>query len=182
MLVEPITSDGEPEDEVAADTANVTDITAAARTTPGSSGSGGVQETAALNDAAPAESGPAPTAAVHRVHTGPSTQGSTTMTTTPRPKVRVFQVATGNVGSEMIKRMDHEGLVTMKGGIRLTEDGLGLAERVVRRHRLADSVEHLEHSLDIEVHLCAPTSPSEAPPSRRERPKGPSFLRRVSAR
>jgi DtxR family Mn-dependent transcriptional regulator len=40
--------------------------------------------------------------------------------------------------SEMIKRMDHEGLVTMKGGIRLTEDGLGLAERVVRRHRLAE--------------------------------------------
>lgn len=40
--------------------------------------------------------------------------------------------------SEMIKRMDAEGLVTMKGGIRLTEDGLGLAERVVRRHRLAE--------------------------------------------
>ena len=55
-----------------------------------------------------ARSGPAPTAAVHRVHTGPSTQGSTTMTTTPRPKVRVFQVATGNVGSEMIKRIGHQ--------------------------------------------------------------------------
>ncbi|HMS87465.1 MAG: twin-arginine translocase subunit TatB [Acidimicrobiales bacterium] len=41
---------------------NTMDITAAARTTPGSSGSGGVQETAARNDAAPAESGPAPTA------------------------------------------------------------------------------------------------------------------------
>jgi hypothetical protein len=34
--------------------------------------------------------------------------------------------------------MDAEGLVTMKGGIRLTDDGLGLAERVVRRHRLAE--------------------------------------------
>ena len=30
------------------------------------------------------------------------------MTTTPRPKVRVFQVATGNVGSEMIKRIGHQ--------------------------------------------------------------------------
>ena len=40
--------------------------------------------------------------------------------------------------SEMIKRMDHEGLVTMKGGIKLTDDGVNLAERVVRRHRLAE--------------------------------------------
>jgi DtxR family Mn-dependent transcriptional regulator len=41
--------------------------------------------------------------------------------------------------SEMVKRMDHEGLVTVdKGTIKLTEDGLDLAESVVRRHRLAE--------------------------------------------
>jgi len=41
--------------------------------------------------------------------------------------------------SEMIRRMEAEGLVTvLKGAIRLTEDGLALAERVVRRHRLAE--------------------------------------------
>jgi DtxR family transcriptional regulator, Mn-dependent transcriptional regulator len=40
--------------------------------------------------------------------------------------------------SEMIKRLDHQGLVTIAGGIRLTEDGLNLAESVVRRHRLAE--------------------------------------------
>ena len=40
--------------------------------------------------------------------------------------------------SEMIKRMVGEGLVTLEGGIRLTTSGARLAERVVRRHRLAE--------------------------------------------
>src|SRR5689334_5002318 len=40
--------------------------------------------------------------------------------------------------SEMIKRMEHQGLVSLDGGIRLTDDGMLLAESVVRRHRLAE--------------------------------------------
>jgi DtxR family Mn-dependent transcriptional regulator len=41
--------------------------------------------------------------------------------------------------SEMIRRMDGEGLVQVEGGtIRLTVPGRRLAERVVRRHRLAE--------------------------------------------
>ena len=41
--------------------------------------------------------------------------------------------------SEMIRRMEHEGLITVvKGSVSLTADGLALAERVVRRHRLAE--------------------------------------------
>jgi DtxR family Mn-dependent transcriptional regulator len=41
--------------------------------------------------------------------------------------------------SEMIKRMEHEGLVTIeRNAIALSTDGLRLAERVVRRHRLAE--------------------------------------------
>ncbi len=41
--------------------------------------------------------------------------------------------------SEMIRRMDGEGLVEITGGvIRLLPDGLALAETVVRRHRLAE--------------------------------------------
>ena len=41
--------------------------------------------------------------------------------------------------SEMIKRMTEEGLVTVSGSkISLTSDGQGLAERVVRRHRIAE--------------------------------------------
>ncbi len=40
--------------------------------------------------------------------------------------------------SEMIRRMAEEGLVTVDGHIRLTPDGARLAERVVRRHRLAE--------------------------------------------
>ncbi|MBW8827415.1 MAG: metal-dependent transcriptional regulator [Acidobacteria bacterium] len=40
--------------------------------------------------------------------------------------------------SEMIRRMTGEGLLTVDGGIRLTNAGLALAERVVRRHRLAE--------------------------------------------
>jgi DtxR family transcriptional regulator, Mn-dependent transcriptional regulator len=40
--------------------------------------------------------------------------------------------------SEMIKRMEHEGLVAIDGTISLTEDGTRLAESVVRRHRLAE--------------------------------------------
>lgn len=40
--------------------------------------------------------------------------------------------------SEMIKRLDAEGLVTTGGGIKLTKRGRDLAERVVRRHRLAE--------------------------------------------
>jgi DtxR family Mn-dependent transcriptional regulator len=41
--------------------------------------------------------------------------------------------------SEMIKRMQGEGFVALdRGTINLTDDGLRLAERVVRRHRLAE--------------------------------------------
>ena len=41
--------------------------------------------------------------------------------------------------SEMIKRLESEGLVAIASGhITLTEDGLVLAQRVVRRHRLAE--------------------------------------------
>ena len=40
--------------------------------------------------------------------------------------------------SEMIRRLTAEGLVTVTDGIRLTIGGLALAERVVRRHRLAE--------------------------------------------
>jgi DtxR family transcriptional regulator, Mn-dependent transcriptional regulator len=41
--------------------------------------------------------------------------------------------------SEMIRRLEGAGLVTVdEGAIRLTSDGLELAESVVRRHRLAE--------------------------------------------
>ena len=40
--------------------------------------------------------------------------------------------------SEMIRRMANEGLVTVADGIALTDAGLRLAERTVRRHRLAE--------------------------------------------
>ena len=40
--------------------------------------------------------------------------------------------------SEMIRRMATDGLVTVDKGISLTEKGLALAERTVRRHRLAE--------------------------------------------
>ncbi len=40
--------------------------------------------------------------------------------------------------SEMVKRMEHEGLLEVDGQIRLTRTGSRLAERVVRRHRLAE--------------------------------------------
>ncbi|MGB8861738.1 MAG: metal-dependent transcriptional regulator, partial [Ilumatobacteraceae bacterium] len=40
--------------------------------------------------------------------------------------------------SEMIRRLDTEGLITTDGAIRLTADGQRLAQRVVRRHRLAE--------------------------------------------
>ncbi len=41
--------------------------------------------------------------------------------------------------SEMIHRLEAEGLVTLKGrSIELSPDGMDLAERVVRRHRLAE--------------------------------------------
>jgi len=40
--------------------------------------------------------------------------------------------------SEMIRRLEGAGLVTLDGSITLTESGLTLAERVVRRHRLAE--------------------------------------------
>lgn len=40
--------------------------------------------------------------------------------------------------SEMIRRMEREGLVTVGTTISLTSDGLKLAETVVRRHRLAE--------------------------------------------
>jgi DtxR family Mn-dependent transcriptional regulator len=40
--------------------------------------------------------------------------------------------------SEMMRRLEAEGLITTDGGIRLTPAGQRLAERVVRRHRLAE--------------------------------------------
>src|SRR3954454_22041169 len=40
--------------------------------------------------------------------------------------------------SEMIRRLTAEVLVTVDEGIRLTSKGVDLAERVVRRHRLAE--------------------------------------------
>ena len=40
--------------------------------------------------------------------------------------------------SEMIRRLEHAGLVTIGKAISLTDNGLLLAERVVRRHRLAE--------------------------------------------
>ncbi|HUF32656.1 MAG TPA: metal-dependent transcriptional regulator [Acidimicrobiales bacterium] len=40
--------------------------------------------------------------------------------------------------SEMVRRLAAEGLVTLDDGIRLTKPGLALAERTVRRHRLAE--------------------------------------------
>ncbi len=41
--------------------------------------------------------------------------------------------------SEMIRRLEHEGLITMDGRvINLTPSGSELAQRVVRRHRLAE--------------------------------------------
>jgi DtxR family Mn-dependent transcriptional regulator len=40
--------------------------------------------------------------------------------------------------SEMIRRLEAEGLVTMVDGIALTTTGMELAQRVVRRHRLAE--------------------------------------------
>ena len=40
--------------------------------------------------------------------------------------------------SEMIRRMENEGLVEVERGVRLTAQGTRLAEQVVRRHRLAE--------------------------------------------
>ena len=40
--------------------------------------------------------------------------------------------------SEMIRRLDAEGLITTEGSIRLTTAGQALAQQVVRRHRLAE--------------------------------------------
>ena len=40
--------------------------------------------------------------------------------------------------SEMVRRLEHEGYVELDGGIRLTSAGRQLAERTVRRHRLAE--------------------------------------------
>jgi DtxR family Mn-dependent transcriptional regulator len=40
--------------------------------------------------------------------------------------------------SEMIRRLEAEGLVSMVDGITLTASGMELAQRVVRRHRLAE--------------------------------------------
>jgi DtxR family transcriptional regulator, Mn-dependent transcriptional regulator len=40
--------------------------------------------------------------------------------------------------SEMIRKMETEGFVALGGSITLTASGLTLAERVVRRHRLAE--------------------------------------------
>ncbi len=40
--------------------------------------------------------------------------------------------------SEMIRRLETEGLITTQGSIRLTTAGQALAQQVVRRHRLAE--------------------------------------------
>lgn len=40
--------------------------------------------------------------------------------------------------SEMMRRLEHEGLIETEGGIRLTRAGQTLGQRVVRRHRLAE--------------------------------------------
>jgi DtxR family Mn-dependent transcriptional regulator len=40
--------------------------------------------------------------------------------------------------SEMVRRLEGEGLVTTGEGIQLTADGMVLAQQVVRRHRLAE--------------------------------------------
>lgn len=40
--------------------------------------------------------------------------------------------------SEMIRRLETEGLITTEGAIKLTLAGQALAQRVVRRHRLAE--------------------------------------------
>ena len=40
--------------------------------------------------------------------------------------------------SEMIRRLEAEGLVTVDGAIHLTEAGMAIAMRTVRRHRLAE--------------------------------------------
>ncbi|HEY5665000.1 MAG TPA: metal-dependent transcriptional regulator [Ilumatobacter sp.] len=40
--------------------------------------------------------------------------------------------------SEMIRKLEAEGLITNDGAIALTDDGLALAQQVVRRHRLAE--------------------------------------------
>ena len=40
--------------------------------------------------------------------------------------------------SEMMRRLEAEGLITTERGINLTRSGVELAERVVRRHRLAE--------------------------------------------
>jgi DtxR family Mn-dependent transcriptional regulator len=40
--------------------------------------------------------------------------------------------------SEMIRKLETEGLITTDGAITLTSNGLMLAERIVRRHRLAE--------------------------------------------
>ncbi len=40
--------------------------------------------------------------------------------------------------SEMMKRLEAEGLVTSDGGIKLTETGRKLGESVVRKHRVAE--------------------------------------------
>jgi DtxR family transcriptional regulator, Mn-dependent transcriptional regulator len=40
--------------------------------------------------------------------------------------------------SEMVRRMTAEGLVQMDGTIQLTDQGVALAEQIVRRHRLAE--------------------------------------------
>lgn len=40
--------------------------------------------------------------------------------------------------SEMIRKLETEGLVTTDGGIELTDKGMTLAQSVVRRHRLAE--------------------------------------------
>ncbi len=40
--------------------------------------------------------------------------------------------------SEMIRRLEVEGLISLDGSISLTESGMALAQQVVRRHRLAE--------------------------------------------
>ena len=71
--------------------------------------------------------------------------------------------------SEMIRRLHTEGLVTTDGGIALTPAGVELAERVVRRHRLAERF--LTDVLDLSWACLLYTSPS---PRDRTRSRMPS--------
>lgn len=109
--------------------------------------------------------------------------------------------------SEMIRKMEREGLVTLdeSSEILLTEDGMALAQQVVRRHRLAErfltdildlSWAEAHHEAGKWEHVISPTvelaltrvlgNPTTCPHgnpipgSGYERPKGATVLAQVS--